>query len=71
MDVTTNKICGTDAMPLYRLTFEDKDGKISKFLLQVPNVLAVFQCQEGLSELIKIERINRVSMKARTGIYDQ
>ncbi len=58
-------------MPLYRLAFEDKDGKKSKFALQVPNVLAVFHCQEDLYELVKIERINRLTMKAMTGIYDQ
>jgi hypothetical protein len=57
-------------MALYRLTLEDANGKLAKVELQVPNVLAVFQCQEDSSELIKIERINRVSREPMTGIYD-
>jgi hypothetical protein len=57
-------------MPLYRLTFKRKDGEVSKFV-QVPNVLAIFECPRAVLKLIKIERINRVTMKAMRGIYDE
>ena len=57
-------------MPLYRLTFKTKDGEVSKFV-QVPNVPAIFERRRAVLKLIKIERINRVTMKAVTGIYDQ
>jgi hypothetical protein len=58
-------------MALYKLTVEDKKEKISKIGIGVPNVLAFFQCQEDSSEVIKIERINRVSREPMTGIYDE
>jgi hypothetical protein len=56
-------------MPLYRL-LKTKDGEVSKFV-QVPNVLAIFECRRTVLKLIKIERVKRVTMKAMQGIYDE
>jgi hypothetical protein len=46
---------------LYRLTFEDEDGKTSECELEAPNLPAALQSQTDISQLIKIERINRIA----------
>jgi hypothetical protein len=56
---------------LYRFTFLDGDGKPWNCEFEESNLPEAFQPLADTSELIKIERINRVTGEPVTGIYDE
>jgi hypothetical protein len=56
---------------LYRFTFLDGDGKPWNCESEESNLPEAFQRLADTSELIKIERINRVTGEPVTGIYDE
>jgi len=58
-------------MPLYRLTFKDKDGRTWELEVQAPNFPAALEAQPDIFYLIRIERVNRINGQVMKGSYKE
>jgi hypothetical protein len=56
---------------LYRLTFKRKDGKTFQVELTLQKITEILDRQADLTQLIKIERINRITGNVMGGMYDR
>ena len=75
MDFTTSRIAEVfdegAVMPLYRLTFAGQDGSTSECEVEATNLPVAFQSPADISQLIKIERLNRIASEVMGGRYSE